>query len=470
MLLHVLTLTPTRTDPPHPTPNTKALNPPEKFKKKSLCFLKLTECELSPENVDQKVIYGDFGDVPLEHLSILANEVFLPMLTNPANQVGWPEVITKEVIDNLHKFIANVYVTIGQTKGKTLLPLPPGGRDGSGSSSDGASDGELSRASSPGKENASGFNTDKTVDSKKSDKKSSSDADTIHVLESAVVTWTKQIKGVLKTDPETVLKDGKHPGPLAELEFWSNKAANLNAIHEQLQGAEIRKVVKVLDMTQSSYFPAFKRLCSEVGKSRIEANDNVLFLKPLDPYFQKLSFGDEFQELPPLFRPIMHLILLVWKHSGHYNAPGRAVVLVREICNDLIMQSRSYVQGEEIFNVEPPEAVAKLQLTLKVCGAFKQQYFAYKSRTNQETPKNPWRFQNSALFARLDAFLERCHDILDLTTTVLQFSKLERVEVSGTRGKTLTNSVNQIYVDFQTAFETFQNVEYDVLVSAQKYQ
>ena len=116
------------------------MNPPEKFRKKTLCFLKLTETELSPDNVDQTVIYGDFGDVPLEHLSVLANEVFLPMITNPANQVGWPEVITKEVVENLHKFIANVYVTIGQTKGKTLLPLPPAEAGGmSSGSSDGGS-------------------------------------------------------------------------------------------------------------------------------------------------------------------------------------------------------------------------------------------------------------------------------------------------------------------------------------------
>ena len=49
------------------------MNPPEKFRKKTLCFLKLTETELSPENVDRPVIYGDFGDLPLEHLSVLAN-------------------------------------------------------------------------------------------------------------------------------------------------------------------------------------------------------------------------------------------------------------------------------------------------------------------------------------------------------------------------------------------------------------
>jgi dynein heavy chain len=36
----------------------------------------------------------------------VAQEVFLPVITNPRNQHGWPEVITKEVMENMHKFIA----------------------------------------------------------------------------------------------------------------------------------------------------------------------------------------------------------------------------------------------------------------------------------------------------------------------------------------------------------------------------
>ena len=35
---------------------------------------------------------------------------------------------------------------------------------------------------------------------------------------------------------------------------------------------------------------------------------------------------------------VVHLIMLVWKHSKHYNTPARLVVLMREICNDLIDQ------------------------------------------------------------------------------------------------------------------------------------
>lgn len=44
---------------------------------------------------------------------------------------------------------------------------------------------------------------------------------------------------------------------------------------------------------------------------------------------------------------------------------------------------------------------------------FKSTYFDYKARASMDVPENPWRVQNSALFGRLDRFLERCHDIRD---------------------------------------------------------
>ena len=44
--------------------------------------------------------------------------------------------------------------------------------------------------------------------------------------------------------------------------------------------------------------------------------------------------------LVELFKPIMHTLMLVWKHSKYYNTAARLVVLMREICNDIIMQAR----------------------------------------------------------------------------------------------------------------------------------
>ena len=158
---------------------------------------------------------------------------------------------------------------------------------------------------------------------------------------------------------------------------------------------------------------------------------------------------------------------MIWKNSKHYNTPARLVVLMREICNALIAQARNYVSGEDIFTLieqeEAGRAVEQLKTTLKVCGTFKSTYFDYKATANAECPTNPWRIQNNALFMRLDSFLERCHDILDLTQTIVQFSKLAKIEIGGTKGKTLTTSVNQIYTDFSDAVKQFQDVNYDIM-------
>ena len=61
---------------------------------------------------------------------------------------------------------------------------------------------------------------------------------------------------------------------------------------------------------------------------------------------------------------------------------------------------------------------------------------------------NPWRFRNTSLFSRLDSFLERCHDVLDLVESLILFTRLERVEIGGTKGKQLSADIVSIHKEF----------------------
>ena len=71
---------------------------------------------------------------------------------------------------------------------------------------------------------------------------------------------------------------------------------------------------------------------------------------------------------------------------------------------------------------------------------------------------------------RLDAFCERCRDALDFTRTIVQFLKLERIDIGGMKGRVLTSAVVQIYEEFKTAVERFQSVTYDIMdVGAAKF-
>jgi len=268
---------------------------------------------------------------------------------------------------------------------------------------------------------------------------------------------------VLKRDPESALKNGKHPDPITEINFWKDQSQDLISICKQLSSERIKKVLKFLEQNKSTYTGPFSKLQKEVQISRAEATENFLYLETLLDLFNQLTdSAQELNEMVDLFIPIMHTILLIWTYSQHYNTPARLVVLIREICNAIINRCRASIDGPTIFGFigadEPKTADEKLTLALDVCTKFKDAYYEYKQKS-----KNQWKITSNALFVRLDSFSERCQDIMHLTSTIMQFSQLQRIDIGNTKGKTLTASVMQIYSEFTKAVETFTSVPYDIM-------
>jgi dynein heavy chain len=165
-------------------------------------FAYFVKCRLEPltaANIDAVVAYGEAGGPPLAELQRLCGDVFLPLLSS---REGRAATVPQEVLEDLHHLLANIEVAIGQSQGRTTLPLP----------------------------NVDVTSVERVV----------KDKERVAVLEGAVVTWTRQVKAVLKADPEALLKAGEHPGPSAELEFWRGKANNLVAVQEQLATEKVR--------------------------------------------------------------------------------------------------------------------------------------------------------------------------------------------------------------------------------------
>jgi len=251
---------------------------PDQIGKKALLILKTRsgpeDPELSEDNVDREVIIMEINRKILENLYLICNEIYMPVLGNPLNMIGLSELVTKDLMDKFHVFLAHTYVTLGQVEGRTMLPLPPN-------------------------------------DVTSVEKTSSKDKATL--LESAIVHWTKQIKNVLKRDPEMVLKTGDHPGPLSELEFWQNKSEDLQSICAQLSSERIKRVLKFLEQNKSTYTGPFSKLQKEVQVARNEAVENYKYLMTLSDLFHDLiSTSTDMNEVIDLFPPIMQTILLIW--------------------------------------------------------------------------------------------------------------------------------------------------------------
>ena len=83
------------------------------------------EIHIDESNAQQEIMFMEVNKQILENLYTLCNEVYLPVLGNPQNVMDMSELVSKDLMDKFHVFLAHTYVTIGQVKGRTQLPLPP---------------------------------------------------------------------------------------------------------------------------------------------------------------------------------------------------------------------------------------------------------------------------------------------------------------------------------------------------------
>lgn len=58
-------------------------------------------------------------------------------------------------------------------------------------------------------------------------------------------------------------------------------------------------------------------------------------LKKQQEWFVRLEEEPHLPNLPSLFKPILHIVLLIWKNSAHYNTPVRYRIF--EIYNYIII-------------------------------------------------------------------------------------------------------------------------------------
>lgn len=72
----------------------------------------------------QILLIGDMSHRPIEDLSILVDEFMLPVLTNPLNQDGWPEVVKKDVEYHIQEFRNVIAEVKGNISNQTILPMP----------------------------------------------------------------------------------------------------------------------------------------------------------------------------------------------------------------------------------------------------------------------------------------------------------------------------------------------------------
>lgn len=457
-----------------------SLTPPNSLREKSVYFFKNHDTgKLSRDNIVTDVAFCDCSQQSLNHASTLTKDVYLPLLSI---ELGGG-VSADKLMDVVHRLVSVIQVAEGGTNDQVTLPLP--------------SIEVLSEAAAY----------------------SSRRPAVIHVLETAVVNWIKQIKLTLKLDPETGIKKyGPKPGPLDEIEMWSERLEKITSVGEQLSSHVALNIMMNLEDAHSTYAQSFHLVKREIAKAEAETNDNLQFLSTLLPWFDKLHYSTKSTEMVAVFPPLMHTLFLVWVYSRYYHDNRNFTRLLTMLSNEVVNRARKLVGEHVLENLLA--SYTSLKDALRVCAAFRGCYLDKKDKadeTNQRrlsehggtnmdsggivwhsklyndslTPKtnkifhqssgfsdsyagsidtlelwtdSAWPARNSACFASLNSFMERCNDVLELVQTTQHFEMLTcTADIGGAGGNSLDSQVKEIHGKFLEAVRSFQQMPNDVL-------
>ncbi|KAH9514965.1 hypothetical protein Btru_021540, partial [Bulinus truncatus] len=448
-----------------------SLQPPSELHSKSIFFLKCNPgTKLTKDNMETEVFYMDCSRVPLEHLELTIREVFLPLLATNSQILSNSSGNGDKIMDILHRLMSAVEVTQGHVEGLTVLHLP-------------AIEVLAEAAASPSRRAA-----------------------VLHVLETTVIGWIKQIKGVLRHDPQEDLLQqfGKEPGPLDEIVMWKNHLEKLQSVEMQLESEIAKDILQNLETANSQYGHSFNVVKKDIVKAKAETQRILKFLSTLEPWYNKLH-SDTPKSITKLFKPLMHVAFLVWTHSTYYHQIDKFHQLLCLLSNEIVHRAIGMV-GDDVLR-EPLESYSKLKEALRFCAAFRGTYLDFKEKADDQNAKNiaenteklprgnlfktkmygphaytpryglrtvegannadsldedelwmdsPWPARNAPCFDLLNNFMERCNDVLELVETTRHFRLLSgAAEIGGAGSPGLDSMVKELHNKYTVAMKDF---------------
>ncbi|EKX36467.1 hypothetical protein GUITHDRAFT_97557 [Guillardia theta CCMP2712] len=360
------------------------------------------------------------------------SRIYVPAVSSNST---WPDSFRKEFSGQIHKFMAILTESSHQIHGNTVLYVP---RD------------DLT-------------DLDACV----------KDKELVQRLETNLIHWTRQIKEVI-AGSDASHSDAQHEdrGPLAEIQHWKSRSDDLSGISSQLERSDVKRICSVLEKAKSSYLKPFSDLAQEIMDGSEEARDNLKFLQILFDPCTKLASAkpkDISQHLPE----ILNLIRVIWSLSKYYHTPERIMGLLRKVSNEIILRCCENINLKDIFDGKIEEPSQVLQESIKSGDDWKEIYRKMVERMKIIDPEKAWNYDESRIFAQIDAFMQRCRDLLEVCESQNQFSPSEESEIpvfSGVQGDEISKNLTKIQQSFKKLITNFSNLKYNILdVKATKW-
>ena len=407
-------------------------------------FIKITSnkpISITLTNINTQLQYGCICNTNVYTLHTLMQSLYVPLYT----QSTWPSTIKKNVNKELYKFMNHLLDITNTNHNYTILYLP--------------SDIECQ---------LSQLNHTATADNNTHPTNNQSishllgDKDLVQRIEGIVIHWTRQIKEIIGNgehhnySSQSVTSDTS--GLLDEIEFWMNRSTDLSNLKSQLDRHVVCVLVYILQCTQSSYLHSFQLITQSITLGTSEAYNNLQLLQLIQPVAYKLSQCAPV-DIIPLLPELCNRVRLISSVSTYYNTDERICSLLRLISNQIIIQCMSSMNINELIQSNQiDQLLLLLRQCIDCCTTWHSVYDTVRTHINQSsTASMHWKFDQTkyGLFAQLDAFIQRCYNLIELCAGQLQFCYQARYYdhiplFGGSRGVEMENILNELNHSFKS--------------------
>ncbi|XP_038624757.1 dynein heavy chain 2, axonemal [Tachyglossus aculeatus] len=349
-------------------------------------FIRQAAVPITPDNFEATVQFGTVRGCYITALLRLINGVYAPQIFSTTS---WPESIRNHFAAHLHKFLASLTDVRYKMEGHTVLYIPM---------------------------EAMSLNPEVVV----------KDKELVQRLETSMVHWTRQIKEVLSA--QEAMEMGESLGPLEEIEFWRNRCADLSGISKQLSKKGVKHIASILNLSKSSYMTPFLKLARQIQDESHQAQSNLTFLSILkEPYKELAALRPK--DIPDKLPGLLNLIRIIWVNSPYYNTRERLTALFRKMSNEIIRLCCRDISLDRIFEGYVASSKEGLYGCIACCRAWKDSYLRAVQLHTRFSSRG-WVLDQTSIFAQVDAFVQRCKDLIEVCDCQYHFARWE----DGTQG------------------------------------
>ncbi|XP_058817897.1 dynein axonemal heavy chain 2-like [Topomyia yanbarensis] len=237
-------------------------------------------------------------------------------------------------------------------------------------------------------------------------------------LEAVAIDWTSQIRSTLSDTQHFVPDDLIRPSD--EYNFWLYRHEVLCAIKSQFEGENIQHILKILELAQSLYTKPLREVLRDLIKEIEIAESNIPFLKLMvDPCFAIRTLDSE-DDLCSQLIYVMHIIRFIGSDSRHLNKDECITKLFLYLSNEIVSCCMQCIDVDKILTGSPNYGIEICNMKINCCESYK---IIYEEMLEQFKHEFIWNLDYAAIFNKINAFIQRLCDILEICEAMLVFGK-----------------------------------------------